>query len=93
MDWNKAEYKKLVAAILSLRTANETQRFLRDICTQGEIEEFAKRFKTAGMLLNEVPYSDITRATGLSSTTIARVSKWLHHGEGGYQLVLKRLAH
>jgi TrpR-related protein YerC/YecD len=93
MNWNKVENKRLIRAILSLRIPDEVQRFLRDLLTEGEIKEFAGRLRTAEMLANKVPYSDITRATGLSSTTIARVSKWLHHGSGGYQLVLERLAH
>jgi TrpR-related protein YerC/YecD len=92
MDWNKAENKNFVQAILSLRTPDETQCFLRDLLTESEIQEFVGRLKTAQMLSNKTSYSDITLATGLSSTTIARVSKWLHHGMGGYQLVLKRLA-
>lgn len=91
MDWNKAENKQLLAAVLALKTPEETRRFLRDLLTESEIEEFSGRLKTARMLADKEPYSAIKRATGFSSTTIARVSKWLHHGMGGYELVLKRL--
>lgn len=91
MDWNKAENKRLLAAVLALKTSEEARRFLRDLLTESEIEEFSGRLKTAEMLTENEPYSAIKRATGFSSTTIARVSKWLHHGMGGYALVLKRL--
>lgn len=42
------------------------------------------------MLDAKVSYSDIARETWLSSRTIARVSKWLRRGMGGYRLVLDR---
>lgn len=93
MDWNTARNKALVKAILTLRSADEARRFLRDLLTPDEIREFAKRFQTAEMLAKKVPYSVIEKRTGLSSTTVARVAHWLHHGKGGYGLVLKRLGH
>ena len=50
IDWNTKENKQLVEGILSLQTAHETQRFLRDLMTEGEIIEFAKRLEAARML-------------------------------------------
>ena len=93
MDWNKPKNKQLIRALMSLKTPNEARRFLRDLLTPDEIEEFSKRFQTAEMLSKKVPYSTIEKRTGLSSTTVARVAHWLHHGKGGYGLVLKRLGH
>ena len=91
MDWKSKENKALIQAFLALQNAGEAQRFLRDILTEGEIEEFGKRLKTARLLEDKVPYSKIEEATGLSSTTIARVARWLKRGGGGYRLILKRL--
>ena len=91
MDWKSKENKALIQAFLALKNAGEAQRFLRDILTEGEIEEFGKRLKTARLLEDKVPYSKIEEATGLSSTTIARVARWLKRGGGGYRLILKRL--
>ena len=91
MNWNGKENKALIQAILSLKTVGEMRRFLRDLLTEREIEEFGKRFLTAKLLTRKVPYSTIEARTGLSSTTIARVARWLHKGAGGYALVLKRL--
>jgi TrpR-related protein YerC/YecD len=93
MDWKKPENKALVEAVLTLKSSTEAKAFLRDLLTEGEIEEFAKRLQTAALLTEKVPYSSIVRQTGFSSTTIARVSKWLHHGTGGYETVLARVAH
>ena len=36
-------------------------------------------------------HEEIEKETGMSSTTIARVNKWLVNGKGGYKLMLKRL--
>ena len=93
MDWKKDENKALIQAILSLRGQDEVRRFLRDLLTPGEIEEFAKRLKTARLLSENVPYSTIEKETGLSSTTIARVSKWLNGKEGGYRSVISKMHH
>lgn len=93
MDWNTSQNKALVSAFLALKTSDEARRFLRDLLTPDEIEEFANRFRTAELLSKKVPYAVIERETGLSSTTVARVSKWLNGTEGGYRNVIARLHH
>ena len=93
MDWNSTDKKALVQAILTLQTADEARRFLRDLLTENEIEEFSKRLKAAEMLAEDFPYSEIERQTGLSSTTVARVSKWLKGKEGGYRSIINKLHH
>ena len=91
MDWKTLENKELVEALCVLKTPNEIRRFLRDLLTESEITDFAKRLQTARLLSEGVPYPVIQKATGFSTTTIARVSKWLQTGEGGYRLVINRL--
>ena len=93
MTWNKQETNELIRALLTLKTPGEMQLFLSDILTTGEIEDFSKRLKTARLLTEGVPYPAIQKTTGFSTTTIARVSKWLQEGKGGYRLVLSRLHH
>ncbi len=93
MDWNIKENKRLIRAILTLKTADETRRFLRDLLTEKEIGEFANRLKAAEMLVAKKSYSAIGEATGLSSTTIARVARWLYGKEGGYKTIIDRLHH
>lgn len=81
----------LYRVILALKNLNEARRFFRDLLTEGELVEFSERWRVAEMLYNQIPYSSIEKETGLSSTTIARISKWLNNGKGGYKLILKRL--
>ena len=83
--------RNLYKAILALKTEDECRRFLRDLLTEAEIKEFANRWKVAQMLYKKIPYEIITEKTDMSSTTIARISKWLNNGMGGYKLMLKRL--
>lgn len=90
MQWKTEKSNELFSAILGLETLDDAQRFFRDLLTAEEIVEFSTRFRVARLLSEGVPYIAITRQTGLSSTTIARISKWLKNGMNGYTQVLKR---
>ena len=90
-SWDNLKTKDLLSALLILKNVRELKRFLRDLLTEQEILEFSRRWQAAKMLNNNVPYPIIEKETGLSSRTIARVSKWLNKGMGGYKLVLKRM--
>jgi TrpR-related protein YerC/YecD len=61
MYWDTRESKRLIQAMLALKTADETRRFLRDLMTENEIEEFAKRLQTAELLAENVSYSAIEK--------------------------------
>lgn len=91
VKWERKENKQLVEALLSLKNVDETKRFLRDLLTPQEIEEFSKRLEAARMLSKRVQYNAIIEKTGLSSTTVARISKWLKGPLGGYKLILNRI--
>jgi TrpR-related protein YerC/YecD len=91
--WDNKQSQALFQAILSLTSLNEAKRFFRDLLTDKEIIEFATRWQAAQMLAEGVPYSTIEKQTGLSSATVARISKWLNSGMGGYKLMLSRLHH
>ncbi len=93
MDWKSKGNQRLIQAILALKTENEAERFLRDLMTEKEIKEFAKRLKAAEMLTQKMPYSIIEKETGLSSTTVARVAKWLNGKGGGYKIIINKLHH
>ena len=93
INWDKKENKQLIEAFLALKNEDETKRFLRDIMTKKEILEFANRLEAASLLTQDVQYNAIIESTGLSSTTIARISKWLKGSLGGYRLILARLNH
>ncbi|OGZ58886.1 MAG: hypothetical protein A3F94_03160 [Candidatus Spechtbacteria bacterium RIFCSPLOWO2_12_FULL_38_22] len=91
MNWKNKEKRRLIQAILVLGSEDVAERFLRDLMTEKEIEEFSKRFKAAEMLAEKVSYFNIEKETGLSSTTIARVAKWLNGKEGGYRTIINKL--
>jgi len=90
--WDNKKTVSLSNALLSLKNIYETKRFLRDLLTEQEIIEFGNRWEAAKMLNKNIPYTKIVKETGLSSTTVARISKWLKSGMGGYRLVLKRMS-
>ncbi len=85
------EIDGLYKAILSLKNVEECKRFFRDLLTLEEIQEAARRWRVAKMLAKGVPFLKIEDETKMSSATISRVNYWLHHGAGGYKLLLKRL--
>lgn len=93
MNLQESNFKQLIQALLALKTEKETSNFLRDLLTEREIKEFATRWKAARLLSDKISYSKIEEETGLSSTTIARISKWLNNGMGGYQLMINRVHH
>ena len=86
------EVDKLFEAILSLDTVDECYKFFEDICTVKEILDISQRLKAAKMLKNGANYMDISKATGMSTATISRVSKCLEYGGGGYAMIIDRVA-
>jgi len=85
------EVDDLIAALLSLESADEAYALLVDLCTIREIQDMAQRLHVARMLGAGEHYSAIQETTGASATTISRVSKSLHYGADGYVRVLGRI--
>ncbi len=90
---DKKKTEELIRAIVSLKNTDEASRFFRDLLTEAEIAEFGNRFCAATMLSSKIPYSAIEKETGLSSATVARVSKWLNSGKNGYKDVIAKMHH
>jgi len=88
--WDNKATVELFRIIISLRNLTEAKCFFRDLLTESELIEFGNRWQVARMLAKNIPYTKIVEETGLSSTTVARISKWLKTGMGGYRLMLKR---
>ena len=83
--------KSLYQAIAGLGDQNEVRCFLRDVLTFEELDEIIRRFEVAKMLDEGKTYREISAQTQMSSTTIARINYWLHHGTGGYRSALQKL--
>lgn len=91
INWKEKKNKQLLNAVLSLKNTEEASNFLRDIMTEKEVAEFANRLEAASLFSRDLQYNAITETTGLSSKTIARISKYFKGSFGGYRLVLNRM--
>ena len=89
-EWRTRATSDLFEAILSLETREEAERFFRDLCTIAELEAMAHRWQAARLVEEGLPYHEVSRRTGASTTTVTRVAHWLRHGEGGYRLAIER---
>ena len=87
---NNKALKEVYEAVLKLETVDECKKFFRDLCTMSELNSMAERFVVAKMVDQKIPYREISKKTGSSTATITRVAHWLHHGKGGYKLILER---
>ena len=90
--YNIKDEKEFYKAILSLNTIEECKNFFDDICTIQEIEAISQRLQVAKQLSLGKSYIEINKTTGASTATICRVSKSLNYGDGGYSMVLNRIA-
>ena len=80
----------LYQALLKLETEEECENFLSDLCTIKELQSMAQRLKAAKMLLEGKTYNEVIEETEISSATLARVSKCVRYGEGGYASIIKK---
>jgi TrpR-related protein YerC/YecD len=90
-QWRTPETDALIEAILRLDDRDDAERFLRDLCTLGELRDMAQRWAVVRLLDTGHHYADISKQTGASTATITRIASWLNHGEGGYRAMLDRL--
>jgi len=88
--WPTGEHEELFATIASLKNRDETERFLRDLCTISELDAMAHRWQVARLLDEGLPYLEVAKRAHASTTTVTRVAQWLRRGEGGYALALRR---
>lgn len=90
-DWRTPEVEAMIDALLRLETREEAERFLRDLCTLGELRDMGQRWAVVLLLDAGLHYAEISKRTGASTATITRIASWLHHGEGGYRMMLDKL--
>ena len=83
----------LAQALCALRTSDEARALLADLCTPAEVHSLAERWHVARLLdAGELTYREIHDATGVSTTTIVRVARFLRQEvNGGYRTLLDRL--
>ena len=83
----------LCDALLTARDRADMRRLLLDLCTPAEIRTLAERWHVARLLeQTTLPYREIHDRTGVSTTTIVRVGRFLRQEpHQGYRRAIERL--
>ena len=89
----KALAEDLCRALLTPQDGEEMARFLADLCTPAEVRTLAERWHVARLLEStDLSYRDIHDATGVSTTTIVRVARFLRQEPyQAYRMAMQRL--
>ena len=86
------EVENLLEVLTAISDKDTMYALLEDMFTIREIRESSQRLLVARMLDEGKSYAKIAEATGASATTIARVSKCLGYGSGGYRAAIDMLS-
>ena len=92
-DPRNQRHQQLVHALHLTKDVAEMERFLVDLCTPAELRALSERWHVA-KLLDEGgrSYREINAQTGVSTTTIGRVARFLNEEpHQGYRTILDRL--
>jgi TrpR-related protein YerC/YecD len=87
---NSHKIEDLLLSFQANENEVELKEFLLDLLSTDELKELSNRWQVAKMLNDKIPYTQITEQTGMSSTTIARISKCLSRESSGYKTILER---
>ncbi|MBQ3053920.1 MAG: TrpR-like protein YerC/YecD [Clostridia bacterium] len=85
---NLEEIKRLCRVIANIKTPQDAELLIEDLCTIQEVLALSQRLEVASLLDSGKNYSEITEMTGVSSATISRVNRCLNYGSGGYKIAL-----
>lgn len=83
------EINALYDLIISLKSREDCELLLEDLCTVKEVEQMALRVSAAKLLLEGKTYQQVTEVCDISSATLSRVSKCVRYGSG-YNKFLKK---
>lgn len=93
-ETDEAKRLSLLAQAISLiSTPSDIEKFLVDLCTPAELRALSERWHVAKLLdAGELSYREINARTGVSTTTIGRVARFLNEEpHQGYRRVLDRM--
>ena len=90
-DLRTPEVEGLLDVLVAIDDKDTMFALLEDMFTIREIRESSQRLAGARLLDEGKSYAKIEQATGASATTIARVSKCLGYGTGGYRAALDKV--
>jgi len=82
--------RDLCDALLVPQSRDDMAKLLADLCTPAEVRTLAERWHVARLLdQTDLTYRDIHDATGVSTTTIVRVARFLRQEpHQGYRIVI-----
>lgn len=90
-DLRSEDVENLLGVLVAIDDKDRMFALLEDLFTIREIRESSQRLAVARMLDSGMSYVAIEKETGMSATTIARVSKCLGYGAGGYRYAIDLL--
>ena len=93
IDKQRIRHRRELAQALACATnTDEIERFLVDLCTPAELRALSERWHVARLLdKGGLSYRDIRDKTGISTTTIGRVARFLNEEpHQGYRTILDR---
>ena len=85
------DYSAFIKAVAALKTEQEAEAFLEDLCSPAERESMSDRWRVIKPLLAGESYRQVYQSTGVSVTTVGRVARVLREGTGAYLAIYKRL--
>ena len=91
-DIRTPDVENLLEVLAAIDDKDTLFALMEDMFTIRELRESSQRLAVARMLDDGKSYAQIEQATGASATTIARVSKCLSYGAGGYRAALDALS-
>jgi TrpR-related protein YerC/YecD len=85
--------RNLCEALLTPGDPDEMARLLADLCTPAEVRTLAERWHVARLLEEgKLSYREIHDATGVSTTTIVRVARFLRQEpHQAYRVAMRRI--
>src|SRR3989338_5418277 len=81
----------LLSAFSSVRSVEESAKFLTDLLTRDEVRFLSKRLRVAKLLINGKKYREIEESLKISHATIAKVAIWLEEKGEGFREIIRRI--
>lgn len=86
----KENMDELFSLVAKINDASDVEKLFLDLCTFTEVEQMATRLKCAKLLKSGLTYTQVMEEADISSATLARVSRCVSHGSGGYNSVIDK---
>lgn len=81
---------ELFFLVAKIDNPDDVEKLFLDLCTYTEVEQMATRLLSAKLLKSGLTYTQVMEEADISSATLARVSRCVSHGSGGYNTVIDK---